>query len=76
MIQYITGHTYQIIDFPSCWAAAVPFAQQKCFFFLWKELEGWTFLPNRRQQKVACYTGPIGGVQGMLMGSFWNCWEF
>lgn len=34
MIQYITGHTYQIIDFPSCWAAAVPFAQQKCFLSL------------------------------------------
>lgn len=34
MIQYITGHTYQFIDFLSCWAAAVPFALQKWDFFL------------------------------------------
>lgn len=66
MIQYIAGHTYQIIDFLSCWAAAVPFALQKWGFFSRRGWKGGRFSENWRQRAVASRTGH-GRVDGVLL---------
>jgi len=66
MIQYIAGHTYQIIDFFVLLGSSCSICSAEMYFFLQKGPERWTFLQELEAEAVACCTGH-GHVDGILL---------